>query len=98
MSGRHRILVSYDIRDPARLRRIHQIMMGFGDPLQYSVFVCELSGTERILMEEALLKAATLSEDSIALVDLGPASGVARHRIETLGRGYLPPFERYRIV
>lgn len=98
MSGRHRLIVSYDVRDPTRLRRTHQTMLGFGDPIQYSVFVCELSGTERVLMEEALRKTAKLSEDSIAIVDLGPARGVARQRIDTLGRGVLPTFRRYRIV
>lgn len=98
MTNRHRVIVSYDIRDQRRLRRVHETMLGFGDPLQYSVFVCELSGTERILMELALRKSAKLSEDSIAIVDLGPASGIARRRIVNLGRGFLPPFQRYRIV
>jgi CRISPR-associated protein Cas2 len=47
MSGRHRCIVAYDVRDPARLRRTHQVMLGFGDPLQLSIFLCDLAPAER---------------------------------------------------
>ncbi len=42
---RRRYLVCYDIRDPARLRRTHKTVLGFGHHLQYSVYVCDLSGS-----------------------------------------------------
>ena len=37
---RNRHIVAYDVSDPARLRRVHRKMNGFGDALQYSVFAC----------------------------------------------------------
>ncbi len=80
-SSRHRFLVCYDVRDATRLRRTHDAMLGYGDPLQYSVFVCDLSPVERLLMEEALRRIVKLSEDSLVVVDLGPARGRAAERI-----------------
>lgn len=86
MSGiRHRVLVCYDVRDPVRLRRTHATMLGFGDPLQYSVFLCDVSGTEAALMEAALRRVMRTTEDSLIFVDLGPAEGIARSRIRTVG-------------
>ena len=99
MTGpRHRLLVCYDVRDPARLRRTHQTMLGYGDPVQYSVFLCELSPAEQVLMEGALLEVVRVSEDSVAIVDLGPARGLASRRIRTLGTALLPERRRYKIV
>ncbi len=94
---RHRLLVSYDVREPARLRRTHCTMLGFGDPLQYSVFLCDLSGAERVLLEMAVLRVINLAEDSIVIADLGPASGSGSKRIRSLGVGRIPDVRRYTI-
>ena len=40
---RNRFLVCYDVSDPKRLARTYREMNGFGDPAQYSVFICDLS-------------------------------------------------------
>jgi CRISPR-associated protein Cas2 len=47
-------------------------MCGFGDPLQYSVFRCELSLTEKQLMKESLWAILNLDQDRIMLINLGP--------------------------
>ena len=83
---RTRYIVSYDIADPQRLRRVHRTMRGYGDPLQYSVFRCDLSPSERIMLIEALTKIINHREDQVMLIDLGPADGRGRESIETLGR------------
>ena len=44
---RNVVFVSYDISDARRLRLVYQYMRGRGDHVQYSVFRCELSATER---------------------------------------------------
>jgi CRISPR-associated protein Cas2 len=100
MSGpRHRLLVCYDVRDPVRLRRTYNCMLGYGDPVQYSVFLCELSAPEQVLMEEALRDVVKTSEDSLVIVDLGPARGLAARRIRILGGSTMMPVRRrYRIV
>lgn len=103
MSGiRHRVLVCYDVRDPARLRRTHDAMLGYGDPIQYSVFLCDLSGTEAALLEAALRRTTRPTQDSVIFVDLGPAEGIARRRIRTLGASSAPivssESQRYRLI
>jgi CRISPR-associated protein Cas2 len=95
---RHRFVVCYDVREPRRLRKTHETMLGYGDPLQYSVFVCDLSQTERLLMEEALTRVAKLPEDWVHIIDLGPTRGRALRRIRSLGSPPLPAPKRYRVV
>ena len=53
---RKRFLVCYDVSDPKRLARTYRKMNGFGEPVQYSVFICDLSSKERVLLEAALTK------------------------------------------
>ena len=95
---RHRYLVAYDIREPGRLRRTHATMLGYGDPLQYSVFLCDLSDAERALMEAALLRVIRVASDSVVIVDLGPAMGLAARRIRSIGSASLPRRQRYHVV
>lgn len=57
-----------------------------GDPLQYSVFVCDLSRMERTKMVDALKVAIDQSVDSIVLFDLGPLDHSEKARmVERLG-------------
>lgn len=83
---RVRYLVCYDISDPQRLRRVHRKMCGFGEPLQYSVFQCDLSDAERILLIEALTPVINQREDQVLLVDLGPAEARGNRSFAVLGR------------
>lgn len=53
-------------------------MEGYGTRIQYSVFVCDLSDQEKIIMRgdiEALMKS---SEDSVMVIDLGYAGDSSR--------------------
>ena len=95
---RHRFIVCYDVRDPKRLRRTHQTMLGYGDPLQYSVFVCDLSAMERLLMERALQDACSLPDDVVHIIDIGPARGRALTRIRSLGGVPLPAPQRHTVL
>lgn len=95
---RHRFIVCYDIREPKRLRKTHDAMLGYGDPLQYSVFVCDLSEQERLLMEEALLRVVKVPEDWVHIIDLGPARGRALKRIRSLANRVFAAPQRYKVV
>lgn len=85
---RNRHLVAYDVRDARRLRRVHRAMRGFGDALQYSVFRCDLSAKELVILMEALKRELNLKEDRAMIVDLGPAAGMGEDRVRFLG---VPP-------
>lgn len=72
---RKRYLVAYDIREDRRLRAVHKTMKGYGDPLQYSVFLCDLDPSERVHMKADLRTVMNALEDSVAIVDLGEPGG-----------------------
>lgn len=48
-------------------------MKGFGEPLQYSVFLCDLDGVEKPDMLVRLGRLIKHDEDSVVIVDLGEA-------------------------
>lgn len=80
--SRRRYLVCYDISEPKRLRQVCKVMESYGERLQYSVFVCDLSGAELVDLRWRVLDVMHLREDSVVFVDLGqPATA----RFEFLG-------------
>ena len=68
--ARRRFLIAYDISDPKRLRRVCKTMEEYGDRLQYSVFICDLSRAELIHARAAVERQMNLTEDSVVIVDL----------------------------
>jgi len=94
MAERTRYLLAYDIRHPKRLRRVHKVAQDFGEPLQYSVFVCDLTAVELLDLRAALLEEIKTSEDSIGIFDLGPPAARGLTCVEFIGtRRPLPASE-----
>lgn len=91
---RHRYLVAYDVSDPRRLRRVYKTLNGYGDPLQYSVFRCDLSEAEKVQLRAALAAIIHHTEDRVLVVNLGPADGRAACAFEYLGRQGPVPEQR----
>jgi CRISPR-associated protein Cas2 len=81
-------LVCYDICDDKRLRKVFQIMRGFGDHLQYSVFECQLTKTDLVRLRAELAQVIHHKEDQVLFVDLGPAEGRGDRVITALGKPY----------
>ncbi|MGI6458658.1 MAG: CRISPR-associated endonuclease Cas2 [Candidatus Hydrogenedentales bacterium] len=94
---RHIYLVTYDISDNARLRRVFKKMRGYGEHLQYSVFQCELSGKERAQMIADLTPLINHREDQILIFTLGPAEGYNTSSTFAIGKPY-DFVERHAIV
>lgn len=86
MAERVRYLVMYDVRSPQRLRRVHNIAVDFGERLQYSVYVCDLTPQQLVGFRARVRQAMHLDEDSVSIFDLGPAGGRVARRVEHLGR------------
>lgn len=76
--ARRRYLVAYDIREDRRLRNIATCMEGYGERIQYSVFVCDLSDQEAVLMRGDVEARMKQSEDSVMIIDLGRAGDSSR--------------------
>lgn len=86
---RSRYLVSYDIRDPKRLRQVARVVEGFGSRLQYSVFECPLDATRLAQLKAELYPLIQHDQDQILFVALGPEAGDASLIIEAMGLPYL---------
>jgi CRISPR-associated protein Cas2 len=95
---RRRYVVAYDIRDDTRLRQVHKAMKSFGDPLQYSVFVCDLDPVEKLAMRRTLGEIVHFGADSIAIIDLGDAEKRGSECFEFMGPHRALPFDGPRIV
>lgn len=94
-TNRRRYLIAYDIRKPGRLRRICKLMEANGERLQYSVFICDLTRTELIHLRAHSEEIMNLSEDSVAIVDLGE---VGEDRFTFVGRRTRLPTQGAQIV
>lgn len=86
--SRIRYLVSYDICEAKRLRRVARVLEGFGVRLQYSVFECPLDDVRLAKLKAELQPLLDNEEDQILFVSLGPSAGDASLVIEAMGLPY----------
>ena len=82
---RNRYFVAYDVMDPARLVRTYKKMRGYGDRIQYSVFICSLSAQELVMMRGDLEGILNLKEDRVIIINTGSANVSYDKNIITLG-------------
>jgi CRISPR-associated protein Cas2 len=90
-------LVTYDIRDPKRLRTVFDTMRDWGDHLQLSVFRCILGKRELIELRAALAEIIHHQQDQVLIVNVGPEQGRSRRAFQTIGQPYTHP-ERHAVV
>jgi len=60
-------------------------MKGFGEPVHYSVFRCDLTRLGRVEMISVLTELIAPEKDRIMIIDMGPVDGRVGERIEFLG-------------
>lgn len=82
---RNLFLIAYDIVNDRRRSKVHDVLRSFGTAVQYSIFICPLSSSERVRLRSELWPHLSLDEDRILLADLGPAQGRGAECIETWG-------------
>lgn len=85
----HLYIVSYDVRKPRRWRKLYQVLHGYGDWLQLSVFQCRLDKIRRLRMEAAIRAAVNMKEDHVLIMDLGPAENV-EPKVSSIGKAFDP--------
>ena len=86
---RNSFLVCYDICDEKRLRKVFNVVRGYGDHLQYSVFECQLNASDLVRLKAELANVIDKKEDQVLFVDLGPAEGRGERVITALGKPYI---------
>lgn len=89
MTARRRYIVTYDIAEDRRRAKVHKAMLDFGDPVQYSVFICELDDRERICLNARLAALIDHRADQVLTVDLGPASREVDMVVHSIGRDFM---------
>lgn len=76
-------IVSYDISDPKRLRKVATTCEDFGVRRQFSVFLCRLSRTDLVRLRSRLYDIINLQEDQVLFI---PLCERCMKEIEALGR------------
>lgn len=94
---RQTYIVSYDVSDKKRLRKVFKLMQGYGDHVQLSVFRCELTHRGLVELRARLGGLIHHEQDQVLFVDVGPEEGRGATSISAMGRPYSPP-ERCAVV
>lgn len=87
---RNTYLVTYDIRNAKRLRKVFKTMRDFGDHLQYSVFECQFNPIDLAKCRHELSGVIKHDEDQVLFINLGPTEGRGERVISALGQPYSP--------
>ena len=87
--SRTNYIVTYDIRDPKRLRRVFKACKDYGLHLQLSVFECDHTAAEKIDFESRLRGLIKSDEDQILFIGLGPSESRGERVITAIGQSYI---------
>lgn len=85
----HLYIITYDIGDQKRWRRVFRLMNGYGEWLQLSVFQCRLSRRRHAELLAMLDEAILREHDHVLMLDLGLAEKVDP-RVISLGKTFEP--------
>jgi len=97
MSDERLYIVTYDISDQRRWRRVFKAMHGYGDWLQLSVFQCRLTRRRRAELETQLRALVKNGEDHVLLVDVGPADRIEL-AVESIGKTFSKMERRATVI
>lgn len=89
----HIYIVTYDISDQRRWRKIFRLMKGYGEWLQLSVFQCRLSSRRHAELVATLDEMIHHDEDHVVIMDVGMAERI-KPRITSLGKADYEPVSR----
>ena len=82
-------IVTYDVCDPKRLRKVFRACKDYGLHLQLSVFECDLTAAEKIDFESQLRGLIDSKEDQILFIALGPSESRGERVITSIGQNYI---------
>ena len=73
------ILVTYDISDEKRVKKMFKLMRGYGEHVQYSIFLCQLTEAEQMILMDRIHDLIHHEEDQVLMIALGnvDAHGIA---------------------
>ena len=97
MSSERMYIVTYDIANTRRWRRVFKTMHGFGEWLQLSVFQCRLSRRRYAELETRLRELVKAGEDHVLLIDVGPADKMEL-AVESIGKTFAKIERRATVI
>lgn len=80
-----RYLVAYDIASDSRRARVARVLQGYGDRVQYSVFVVDIKPSKLIRLRDAVSGEIDMNLDSVLVCDLGPLEEAQDSRFVFIG-------------
>ena len=89
MTEEHLYIVTYDIADDKRWRRLFKLMHGYGEWLQLSVFQCRLTRMRQAELVQQVEAILNRDEDHLLMLDIGPAKNVTP-RVLSIGKTFAP--------
>jgi len=95
---RQRYIVTYDICEPSRLRKVFKLMKGYGEHLQLSVVRCDLSRMSLAQMKAELNEVIHAQQDQVLIIDVGPTEGRGEEVFESLGKAYVDEGRKPNVV
>lgn len=81
-----RTLICYDIADDKRRTRVSNLLSGYGDRIQFSVFVVDISPARLVRLKSMTREKIDESEDSILFCDLGRVAELSDKNFSYLGQ------------
>jgi len=93
MSRRH-VLVSYDISDEKRVKKVQKVVSDVTDRVQFSVYCGQFNRKDLVILKDRLRKVMNQELDQVLFLDLGPVHGTDDEAmdlgVEHLGRPWAP--------
>lgn len=89
MIDEHLYIVTYDVADDKRWRRLFRLMHGYGEWLQLSVFQCRMTRARQIELVQRIETILHREEDHLLMLDIGPAENV-QPRVLSIGKAFAP--------
>lgn len=82
-----RYLIAYDIADDKRRDRLARVLKSFGDRVQYSVFIVDITPARLVRLVARLETSIVQTEDSVLVCEVGPLDASMGRRFRFLGVG-----------
>jgi len=79
------------VSDDKRRTALFKTLMGNGDHVQFSVFICQLNDVELERLKSSIRRSVNFRQDQVIVLDLGPADSELASRLECIGKAYEPP-------
>ena len=89
MIDEHLYIVTYDISDEKRWRRLFKVMHGYGEWLQLSVFQCRLTRARQAELVHLIEGILHHEKDHLLMLDIGPVENV-QPRVLSIGKTFAP--------